>query len=341
MDPSIFKEVTPQLPNSYSPEQVSKWLARIRLPEWLRQHVHDHQDFPRTAESLCALMRCQITTFPYENLSVHYSSTHLVDIHPEVLYEKLMGASNGGRGGYCMELSIFFHHMLRGLGFRVYMTGVRNRRRTDGVPGGEFRGWTHITNIVYLPSGEKFAVDAAFGGDGPTSPLPLNDSGTPIHNLGTQQVRLVHETLAKQQLASPKVWIYQYRNGVDKEWNSFYCFAEIEFFQEDFEVMNVWGSMRTLHRWTVLVVRFLREGDSPLVAEGNGDVGTRSTVGIEVVGKVMLVNDVVKVNMGGKTEVVRKFDSEEGRVQALRDYFGIELTGDQQLAIQGWDMALG
>jgi len=40
-----------------------------------------------------------------------------------------------------MELSIFFHHMLRGLGFHVYMTGVRNRTRTEGVPQGEYQGW--------------------------------------------------------------------------------------------------------------------------------------------------------------------------------------------------------
>lgn len=96
---------------------------------------------PKTEESLRVLFRCQITTFPYENLSVHYSPTHLVNIEPDTLYSKMMGPSNNGRGGYCLELSIFFHHMLRGLGFYVYMTGVRNRARTDGIPQGEYQGW--------------------------------------------------------------------------------------------------------------------------------------------------------------------------------------------------------
>lgn len=96
---------------------------------------------PKTNHSLEILFKSQITVFPYENLTVHYSPTHLVDIKPNVLYLKMMEDPSRGRGGYCMELSIFFHHMLRGLGFRVIMTGVRNRTRTDGVPSGEYQGW--------------------------------------------------------------------------------------------------------------------------------------------------------------------------------------------------------
>lgn len=110
---------------------------------------------------------------------------------------------------------------------------------------------THIVNIVHLPSGEKFALDVAFGGDGPITPLGLEDPGTTIPNIGLQQVRLIHDTISKQQLDTPKLWIYQYRNGPDKEWNSFYSFAELEFFQEDLEVMNWFASAKTLHRWTV------------------------------------------------------------------------------------------
>lgn len=127
--------------SAYSPDQVSAWLTRIRPPQTILQHVHSPSTIPKTADVLRALMRCQITTFPYENLSVHYSSSHVVDIDPQVLYAKMMEPGNGGRGGYCMELSIFFFHMLRGMGFLVYMTGVRNRTRTDGVPGGTYQGW--------------------------------------------------------------------------------------------------------------------------------------------------------------------------------------------------------
>lgn len=166
----------------------------------------------------------------------------------------------------------------------------------------------------------------------------MTESGDAIQNLGAQQVRLVHETIPKQQLKSPKLWIYQYRNGPDREWNSFYSFGEIEFFQEDFEVMNWWGSAKTLHRWTVLVVRFLREGDNVLFDRSEKG---RSEGDVEVIGKVMLVNDVVKVNHGGKTSIVETLKSEEERIRVLRDYFGITLTKEQKDSITGWDMSLG
>jgi hypothetical protein len=135
-----FRDSLPQ-ESAYSRSQVVAWLQQIRLPLYYRQYIDDPQAFPKTKESLKVLFSAQITSFPYENLSVHYSPTHLVNIRPSTLYTKLMGPLSNGRGGYCMELSIFFHHMLRGLGFHVYLTGVRNRTRTDGVPQGETQGW--------------------------------------------------------------------------------------------------------------------------------------------------------------------------------------------------------
>jgi arylamine N-acetyltransferase len=135
-----FRDAIPQ-ESAYTPSQVSTWLRQIDLPEIYQQYIDSPSAFPKTVESLTALFRCQITTFPYENLTVHYSATHLVNIEPHALYRKMMTSPSTGRGGYCMELSIFFHHMLRGLGFHVYMTGVRNRTRTDGVPDGEYQGW--------------------------------------------------------------------------------------------------------------------------------------------------------------------------------------------------------
>ncbi|KAK2880132.1 hypothetical protein FQN49_000546 [Arthroderma sp. PD_2] len=161
----------------------------------------------------------------------------------------------------------------------------------------------------------------AFGGDGPTSPMRMV-SGHAVQDLRAQEVRLVNDHIPKQRLMGPKLWIYQYRNGPDKEWNSFYSFAEIDFFQENFEVQNWWASANTLHRWTVLVVRFLRDGE-PVKFEERKDV-MPSDEEFKVAGKVMMVNDVVKLDMGGKTSIIHSFDSEEGSLRALWDHFGIE-----------------
>ncbi|RDA94399.1 hypothetical protein CP533_2267 [Ophiocordyceps camponoti-saundersi (nom. inval.)] len=334
-----FRDPHDPQPSAYSAEQVSAWLRHIHLPKRYAGCLDEPTTFPKTPDALRTLFRAQITSFPYENLSVHYSRTHLVDIRPQVLYDKMMGPAANGRGGYCMELSIFFHHMLRGLGFFVYMTGVRNRTRTDGVPGGDYQGWTHINNIIHLPCGSKFSADVAFGGDGPTLPLAMDGAATSMRNLGSQQVRLVHDVIPKQRLREPSLWVYQYRNGADLEWNSFYSFVEMEFFQEDFEVQNWWTAAKTLHRWTVLVVRFLRSGE-PLRFPRGDDWLVQDADDVDVVGKVMLVDDVVKVNMGGKTEVVHRFDTEHDRRKAFWDYFGIRMSQDEADLIRGWDMAL-
>jgi arylamine N-acetyltransferase len=130
--------------SAYSPSQLTKYLKYIALPAHYEPYINEPHSFPKTEEALTTLFRCQITRFPYDNLTVHYSTDNTVDIHPNSIYTKFLGTGEtepSGRGGYCLECSIIFHHILRGLGFSVYMTGVRNRERIDGIPQGEFKGW--------------------------------------------------------------------------------------------------------------------------------------------------------------------------------------------------------
>jgi arylamine N-acetyltransferase len=106
-------------------------------------------------------------------------------------------------------------------------------------------------------------LDVGFGGDGATKPLPLI-SGHVEQNLGPQEIRLIYSTIEQQIDQSKMLWIYQYRNGTDKDWNSFYCFPEFEFLPQDFEIMNYFTSTSqggtNFQTRTVLIVRFLREG---------------------------------------------------------------------------------
>jgi len=190
------------------------------------------------------------------------------------------------------------------------------------------RNRVHIVNIVTLPSGSKYMLDVGFGGDGATKPLPLI-SGHITQNLGSQQVRLLHGTIPQQLDQSQKLWIYQYRNREEQEWNSFFAFPETEFLPMDFEVMSFYTSQHqggtNFQTRTVLVIRFLlgeREGRE------------------EVVGKVMLVNGDVKRNDGGRTRVVEVCRTEDDRVRALREHFEIELTEEEILGIKGRNVEL-
>jgi hypothetical protein len=73
----------------------------------------------------------------------------------------------------------------------------------------------------------------------------------------------------------------------------------------------------------VLVIRFLR---------GRGEEG--------IVGKVMLVNGEVKRNDGGKTRLVMVCKSEEERIRALREHFGIELVEEEINGVRGRNVEL-
>lgn len=184
---------------------------------------------------------------------------------------------------------------------------------------------THIVNIVRLPNGNEYHLDAAFGGDGPLSPLPLI-SGHVTQNLGKQQVRLIYDNMPKQTRKEQKVWIYQYRNAAENPWNSFYAFAELEFFQDDFEVMNRFTSWHAVQKRSYVVVKFIRNGETgglPLL-EGEGE-GMQGNGEAFVVGKIMMVNNVIKLNMGGRTRVIDSYEDDEGRFKALKRWFSISL----------------
>jgi arylamine N-acetyltransferase len=233
-----------------------------------------------------------------------------------------------GRGGYCMENAILYNHVLVGLGFDSYTAGVRTRLREGGVPNGDFPGWVHIVSIVEI-DGEKFHVDIAFGGDCATLPMPLVD-GLVHQNMGTQQIRLVRDWIPTQlkRTEQTKLWIYEYRNGEDKEWNSFYAFAELEFMPNDWDVVNTFASTspKCWQTKTVIAIKFLRR------TRGDGEE--------DIFGKRMLVNDVVKENLGGKTTVIHECKTDKERVLALEKYFDIRLTDEEENGIKGWRTAL-
>jgi hypothetical protein len=177
-------------------------------------------------------------------------------------------------------------------------------------------------NIVQLPTGEKYHIDAAFGGDGPMRPLRLV-SGQPVQNLGTQEVQLVYGNMPKQTRPEQKLWIYQYRNGPTKEWNSFYAFGEFEFFQDDYEVMNRYTSWEARHRGNFWIVKFIRGGETDGLPLLDGEGTFDDAEAIPVVGKIMYVNGVVKLNMGGRTRVIDSFQSDEEKFCGLKKWFGM------------------
>jgi hypothetical protein len=77
-----------------------------------------------------------------------------------------------------------------------------------------------------------------------------------------------------------------------------------------------------------MIVKFLRRPKS-------GDVGEA-----EIYGKRMLIDGIVKENLGGKIKVVEDCKTEEERLEALKKWFRIRLTNEERTGIQGWGTEL-
>lgn len=334
--------------SAYSPSQIAAYLEYIGLP----QSFHPSANPVLDLAYLTTLFTHQITAIPYDNLSIHYSPQHAITLDPQALFAKMVTSPRRGRGGYCMENSILFNHVLRALGFRdAYLVGARVRPRVDGVPHGAYMGWVHLVNIVTLPpggvpgggAGQRYALDAGFGGDGMTVPMPLVEGLAHRNSIGSQEIRLTRGFIPEQRYrANPAVgrmWIYQVRNGPDREWRDFFAFHdEFEFTEADFGNISFYTSQSpdSFQTTTPLAIRFVRgQGEG----EGEGGDGAPPSK-VRVVGKVMLVKGEVKRNFGGRTELVKRCVTERERVEALREYFGIVLTEEEAQSIRGRSVEL-
>ena len=127
--------------SAYSAEQIDRYLDYISLPSKYRRNANPALD----PGFLSVLHTYQLSAIPYENLSIHYNPEHKNSLDPQELYEKFM---HNGRGGYCMENSIFFNHILGALGFNAYTAGARIRLRVNGVPEGEYIGWSVLPSVL-------------------------------------------------------------------------------------------------------------------------------------------------------------------------------------------------
>lgn len=333
---------------TYTREQVVEFLALIDAPPEYR----NPDDVSPTLSFLRVLHTHMISTVPYETLVLHYSPERRVRLDPQQLFQKIVRNSRG-RGGYCLENNLFFLYMLRDLGFQTYPVGVKSRLRIDGIPKGEFQGWYvrtnsslirilalilysrgHILQIVTFSDGSRWATDVCFGGDGPTQPMKLMEEST-IRNMGTQDARLIRDFIPSQVSRAPehKMWQYQCRNSEAKPWQTFYSFSDaVEWLPPDFGVVNCFTgvSLESSAMTMVCMVKFLRRA-VPNSKDSRAANGQQQ----EIFGKRMLVNELIKENLGGKTRVVQECRTEEERVEALKKWFGVELTEEERLAIRG------
>ncbi|TID14511.1 arylamine N-acetyltransferase 1 [Venturia nashicola] len=297
--------------SEYSKEEITQYYHRIRIPESLR--IYDVSELsPKAALSyLKELQKHHLVSVPFENISLHYSPSRTVILHPEQLFRKIV---HGGRGGYCMELNAVFGLLLRSLRYNLYPTGARVH------DGREFGGWDHMLNLVTIGD-SRYVIDVGFGSNYvPTAPLRLIHDAAGVPNVSPASIRLIYKNIDGSQNAYQKIWVFQHRTSDTAEFKDMYCFTDTEFRPRDFEMMNFWTSRSPKVIFTQrLICNKLILGD-----------GEKEK---EIVGTLTLMGEL-KRRVGAKGEVVKEFKSEEERIQALSEEFGITLSEVEKEAIK-------
>ncbi|KAM7198515.1 hypothetical protein V8F33_005021 [Rhypophila sp. PSN 637] len=299
---------------TYSKEQIARYLQHIKWDD-------SSQLVPGTLAHLTELVKRQIATVPFENLTLHYSPTHRLSLKTEDLYNKMVGRN---MGGYCMENNTFFGAALRSLGYSVVNAGARVSDATAGRPGGGFGGWNHMVNLVTIPNGKgehvKYLVDVGFGYNEPTRPLALV-SGQVTPGTGTTEFRLEYKALPNHTDKRQRVWVFSHRDTtIGPDWTEAYAFAELEFFPEDYEVMNL-STMTQRNSFFLQTLMCVKMTLDEQTGKPNG--------------WLLLAGDEIKRKTNDGMEVLDKLKNEEQRVEGLKKWFGIQLTEAEKAGIRG------
>lgn len=329
----------PQKRPRYNKDQLQTYFKRIRLPQkYLDSPVLSDPTLATTKEHglplVNALTRYHTTQVPFENLELHYSAHKTVSLNMDDLFTKF--AERGikyRRGGRCMENNGFFGTVLRSLGYDVRNCAGRVSRMMSPLKhvreeqGHTYDGWNHMLNLVRF-DGEVYVVDVGMGAMGPNIPYPLKD-GFETTSIAPRKIRLQLRPIAESYANAadggepPKLWCYDvcYKpssNPADEQWAPTYCFTETEFLPQDYEMMSWFTSTNKKCFFTYALVC------TKMLLDDEGE---------KIVGDITLFNDVVRKNIGASRETLRECKTEQDRVDALKEIFGVELTEEEKAGI--------
>lgn len=333
-----------QLPNErprYSSAELQEYFARIKLPQQYSESPVLSDPATTTTKQhglpfLQALTRYHVCHVPFENLALHYSAHKTITLDPSDLYAHFVYRRRGGR---CMENNSFFGTVLRSLGYEVRNCGGRVARTMSPFPdvrrdqSATYDGWNHMLNLVQF-DGEWWVVDVGMGAMGPNLPYPLQqgfETTSIVPRKIRLQLRAIQESYASPS-AAPKLWCYDVcynpiSDGGEGEnaWVPTYCFTETEFLPQDYEMMSWYTSTHDKSFFTkyVTATRMLMD-----------------EAGEKIVGNQTLFKDTIREMVGGKREVLKECKTEEERVRALDDFFGIRLTDEEKEGLPE-DLRLG
>ncbi|KAI5293927.1 N-terminal acetyltransferase [Ascosphaera acerosa] len=298
-------------------------------------------------QTLHELQTAQLRSIPFDNLGVHYSRRHGVSLESDDIFDKLVVRR---RGGYCMEVTELFARALRTLGYELYSGGARvnqhfGAKEREKWEAGWWTGWDHmmlfvvISETKYLVSamslrlmrltavGVLVQVDLGFGPRGPTRPMLLEPEVV-VRSASFLSHRLVRAPLKASTAPrhAPEPWILQYRDDAASDtWTTTYTFHEIEFIPNDYKVMN----------WATSTAPGDKFAEMVIIGQWIWDEADQQFVGWHFLTGRKLVR-----MLNGTATRLATVTTEDARVQAIKEYFNVDLTDEEVRAMKGWKSEL-
>ena len=220
-----------------------------------------------------------------------------------------------------------------------------------------------MVNVVTIDR-TQYVVDVGFGSGGPLSALPLVPSTVHQGIPPNHAQRLIRDHIAPQTTVSDeaqKLWLFQnsFSAGADegegegreggeiKGWETSYAFTTLEFFPQDYEVMNFATSQKRTSWFTrrIVCMRMIlsdediaegeAKGEEPGTGTGTVRDGRKADSDVYINGTLVLFGNEVKRRIGADSEVLQTFQSEEDRIDALSRWFGIHLQPEEKSGVKG------
>ena len=230
-----------------------------------------------TIETLRGLHIAQVMKVPFENLDILNQKPISLEI--DDLFKKIV---TNKRGGYCFEMNGLFSFVLKKLGFQV-----KNLLARVWKDGFESSGKTHQVMLVEI-DGQNWLCDVGFGGNGPVSPILLEE--------GFEQ----EDFMRRYQITRDPIYGYILQFKIKDVFQAVYAFTLDECYPQDYTIANYYTSTHpsSFFRQALICTKPTEDG------------------------RVTLFDHQLKI-AGKESETEIAFDSDEEIQEALQNHFGI------------------
>lgn len=177
---------------------------------------------------------------------------------------------------------------------------------------------SHQVNLVTIHD-EVFITDVGYGPNNIVTPLSLQKEGEVVNAIHQETIRIIRTGLEDNEDPDQKVWVFQHRLNPDNSWRNCYCFTELEFRPEDFEVMNLATSHSPRRFFTQ------RAFCTKMILDESGK---------KIIGRLTLQTEL-KRTINGQSEIIKEFTTEDDRLAALKEFFNIEFSKSDASSVIG------